>query len=149
MVWRVRLGFESASRSGSAVIGKFNVYIADTELHSVVVIAERQDNSGTSITNAYESYAAAVCEAEGLDMGRCLFYELYADPGHRDENALTMDKDGVHGSVTLDRVAIDPDEENTNWFPGGKMGDELWESLRKNVELHWSYPVPKALGKAR
>jgi hypothetical protein len=148
MVWRSRLGFEAEGLPHSRVAGRFNVYIADNELHTVVVLAEREDNPGASITNAYERYAEKVCAAEEIAMERCLFYELYVDPGHRDENALPLEKDGVAGSATLDRVQIDPKEEDTHWFPGGRMGEQLWASLRRNVDLHWSYPVPRALRSA-
>lgn len=144
-VWRSRLGFEAKGLRNSKSTGRFNVYVTNSELHTIVVLAEREDNPGASITNAYESYAAAVCQAEGIDMKRCLFYELYIDPGRKKGRGFSLQIDGLRGSASLDRVEIDLREVETRWLPGEGLGEVLWGSLKDAVPLSWSYPVPRRL----
>lgn len=145
LVWQSRLGFEAEGLRHSRSVGRFNAYITHSDLHTIVVLAERQDNPGASITNAYEAYVAAVCRAEGIDMNRCRFFELYVEPGRRKGNTLFLEKDGLRGSASLDRVETDPGEVGTRWLPGEGLGEALWASLKDSVQLDWSYPVPRRM----
>lgn len=143
MEWQSRIGFEAEGLRNNTSVGRFNVYIGSTDLHTIVILAERHDNPGASITNAYEAYANAVCRAEGLDPEKCLFYELYVDPSRRKGNELVVEKGGLIGSASLDRVHIDHGGVDTHWMPGGAVAERLWQSLRGTVPLGWSYPAPK------
>jgi len=145
LIWQSLIGVEAPGLRNSLRYGRFNAYIADTELHTLLVLAERQDNPGTSITNAYERYAAAVCEKEGVDAERCLFFELYIDPGRRKGGYPVVGRDGRKGTAILDRVVVDKREANTQWFPGKELGEIVWNSLNCSFELDWSYAVPRRL----
>jgi hypothetical protein len=146
------MGFEAIGLRHSTAKGRFNAYVGRTGMHTLVVLAERKDNPGASITNAYERYVAAVCKENDLDMGRCLFFELYADPSRRSGGFVFTGRDGIVGTAILDRVVVDLTEEKTHWLPAKELGETVWASLRDSVELTWSYPVARrrlADGQAR
>ena len=143
--WQSILGFEAIGLRHSKEKGRFDVYLANSELHTFMVLAERADNPGASITNGYERYAAAVCEVQGINPKECLFFELYADPGRRKGGIRFSGADGVEGTATIDRVLVDMTEDNTHWLPGKRLGETVWRSLRECVDVAWSYPVPRRI----
>ena len=57
-----------------------DVYVAEDDLHTYLVLAERWDNPAASVTNNYQKYAEQVADWLDIDLERTILLELYRRP---------------------------------------------------------------------
>jgi hypothetical protein len=75
---------------------------------TVVIATEREDNSGTSVTNVAEHLASFVCDSFGIDPEKLVWIEHYGYP-----SALSPQRPREYDLVTFQRRA----PEQIRWAP--------------------------------
>lgn len=85
--------------------GIYDVAIVEAGQAITVVVREREDNAGISVTNGIEDIASTIGMRVGSDRGLRFFEESYSQPGIYHEVTFAVAKDGRYGSPSWRLVA--------------------------------------------
>lgn len=111
---------ESIILNSLSGLAKVDVYLCNSNQleRSIVVLAERYDNAGFSITNAFKLYAKQVCNKYNINDEEALFFELCK------MQALSSQ---LKGDITLDQVFIHPEKSKSI---GHRFKRQIIESIK-------------------
>lgn len=76
--WYVLSGVEFKSLCGRNAL--VDIYIKKEVSHTKMVLAERKDNQGPSISEDFGHYIEQACESHKLVDEHCMFFELHVEP---------------------------------------------------------------------
>ncbi len=107
--------------------GLVDAYLSHSDLHTLLMLADRHDNPAGSVTNHYERYAQQLCDSLALDPSRVIFLELSRDPATAE-----ADPSNDSGTITLHRVwpLFQSRADHTRWGP---VDNELRETIIRSV----------------
>ena len=107
--------------------GLVDAYLSQSDLHTLLMLAERRDNPAGPVTNHYECYAQQLCESLALDPNRVIFLELCRDPANAQADP-TNDSE----KIALYRVwpLFQSGADHTRWRP---VDDGLYETIIRGL----------------
>ncbi|MGI9305023.1 MAG: hypothetical protein ACR2RB_20310 [Gammaproteobacteria bacterium] len=101
--------------------------MSQSDLHTLLMLAERHDNPAGSVTHHYERYAQQLCESLALDPGRVIFLELGREPA-----IAQADRSSDSETIALHRVwpLFQSGADHTRWCP---VDDGLRETIIRSL----------------
>lgn len=137
ITWRAHQGIELRGFWNNPAL--IDCYLGEDQVHTYLVLAERHDNEGTSITNAFEDYVLQLQDRFAFDPARTVFYDLYVVPYVKGgciayEYRFTLCQPSLPGRAAAP----------TTWRPANTdMDKALLHSLREQCVLTDSYTLSR------